>query len=149
MIIIRKGTEPLIFSIEKPLNKHIFCNVSLSPASLTGGGVFNYFLKVKIMKNRAIVLLTLYFVFAGISCTLSEKRVPESSDTLKSRSEEKEVESSSSKNTPLVPRHLQPKLRPYFMASNPEFWSRNLGKSVSVKGVVVRTKMGIEDANNL
>jgi tetratricopeptide (TPR) repeat protein len=56
---------------------------------LTVNGMTNYFFKGKIMKNRAMVLLTLCFVFAGISTTLAEKGVPKSSDTLNPRSGEK------------------------------------------------------------
>jgi beta-lactamase regulating signal transducer with metallopeptidase domain len=37
----------------------------------------------------------------------------------------------------------QPEFRPYYLADeNPEFWSKNLGKTVSVKGVAVRTMIG-------
>jgi len=41
-----------------------------------------------------------------------------------------------------APAWRHPKFKPYFMASDPEYWNTNLGKSVSVRGVAVQGKMG-------
>lgn len=41
-----------------------------------------------------------------------------------------------------TPAWQRPELKPYFMASDPEYWKTNLGKSISVKGVAVQSKMG-------
>ena len=41
-----------------------------------------------------------------------------------------------------APAWRRPEFKPYFMASDPEYWSTNLGKIVSVKGVALQGKMG-------